>query len=1209
MANLFHAIGIENKEDCMGTDSAKLEEVITLLEQVKGRTLTIAERKRLSVEIAALLLQEATQSMTHQEKKVQRQLFRMMKDPVGKAFTTAMTDECFRSSSNVRTADQLIYLLNQFGIPNYLDWMKRSQLLFFKSLPPAVAQFLVPLIGHELRKQTTRVILPGEPAALEKHVQERRAQGVRLNLNHLGEAILSESEADMRLQIYLKDLENPHIDYVSVKISTIFSQINLLAWEDTVTHIVQRLKELYRAAIRNPIRYSDGSKEAKFINLDMEEYRDLHLTVAVFKKTLEDPEFHHFSAGIVLQAYLPDVHAIQKELTEWAKKRVKNGGAGIKIRIVKGANLAMEQFEASVRGWAQAPYMTKAEVDANYKKLVLYGSIPEHARAVRLGIASHNLFDIAFAMLVRSENQVEPYVGFEMLEGMADHICRVVQKIAGGVLLYCPVATKEDFQHAIAYLVRRLDENTGPENFLRHAFGLKPGTESWEQQTTLFFHACDEMESVSLEPRRKQNRLMHAMSPEVDSPFENEPDTDFSLPANRKWAELIASSWEQHKLESVPLVIGGKEIYANEEGLSFSPNDPGKVIYRYAKATPQHIAEAIHHAEEEKKKWGATSISHRCHLLAKVAHKLRERRGELIGAMMLDGGKIVSEADAEVSEAIDFAEYYYRQMAKMAQMKDIQWSAKGIVLVTPPWNFPCAIPAGCVLAALVAGNCVLLKPSSEAILVAWQLANAIWDAGVPKEVLQFVPCSGEDTGFHLIQDPRVNCVVLTGGTDTAKKFLKIRPGLDLIGETGGKNSIIVSALADRDLVVKNLIQSAFSHSGQKCSAASLAILEAEVYDDSNFLTMLRNAVQSLPVGSSWDLATKVNPLIHAPKGSLLRALTTLEPGEEWLLEPRQDPNNPNLWTPGIKMGVKPLSFTHMTELFGPVLGLMRADNLDHALELANSVPYGLTAGFHGLDARDQSKWLDRIEAGNLYVNRPITGAIVRRQPFGGTKASSFGSGSKSGGPNYLREFMHAKQVGLPREKFPVDEAVNHLTGYLQNIELSAEQLGIWTASVANYAFWWRRLKQPRDPTKIVGQDNFFCYVPRKEIVLRFERHSSPIDALRCVAAAFTVDAEFEISCPPSFFLQDGLSVICEDEDHFCKRLQEGNVQRVRLVEPASRLLKQAAADYCVHLIDSPVLANGRLELLHYLREVSISTDYHRYGNLGLRDGELRGPIL
>ena len=280
-------------------------------------------------------------------------------------------------------------------------------------------------------------------------MEKRRLEGVRLNLNHLGEAILGEEEAKRRLGVYLSDLEQPDIEYISVKISTIYSQIHLLGWEATLEALAERLRKLYRVAMKHQFTRADGTIVPKFVNLDMEEYRDLVLTKDLFKKVLDEHEFKNFSAGIVLQGYLPDSHDIQKELTEWAMQRVKSGGANIKIRIVKGANLAMEQFEASVRDWSQAPYTKKSDVDANYKKMVTYGCENIHAKAVHLGIASHNLFDIAYAMLMRAENNVAKEVNFEMLEGMADHIRRVVQKLSRDILLYCPVATKEDFQSAI----------------------------------------------------------------------------------------------------------------------------------------------------------------------------------------------------------------------------------------------------------------------------------------------------------------------------------------------------------------------------------------------------------------------------------------------------------------------------------------------------------------------------------------------------------------------------------------------------------------------------------------------------------------------------------------------------------------------------------------------------------------------------------------
>lgn len=1194
--------------------SRNLTEAREILERQKGAAPSEEERLHRAIDLAALMLAESNRSMSWQEKATQKQLARLFSDPKGKAFTTSMTDECFRSTSHTRAADQILYLLSVFGTPSYLTGWKKFQLSFFKLLSPSIAGMLIPFVTRSLRKETEQVILPGEAEPLAHHMKIRQGQGVRLNLNHLGEAILSEKEAEKRLSLYLSDLENPMIDYVSVKISTLFSQIHLLAFDETVEAIAHPLRKLYRAAQRNPVLSPDGTKRPKFVNLDMEEYRDLSLTVAVFRKVLEEKEFESYSAGIVLQAYLPDSHPIQKELTEWAKKRVQEGGAPIKIRIVKGANLAMEQFEASLRGWPQAPYQTKAEVDANYKQMVAYACAPEHARFARVGVASHNLFDIAYAMLLREENVVHPYVGFEMLEGMAESMRRTVQSLAGDMLLYCPVATKEEFQHAIAYLVRRLDENTGPENFLRHAFDLKPGSESWDQQTKLFLESGREKERVFKGARRTQNRLVHSEpTGESDTRFENEPDTDFSLPQNQKWIRELASHWEKHAPAPIPLVIAGKTVAANEDGVGTSPSAGGAPLYKYAKGEISHLEQVLSSAIAAHAEWKNTSLEHRFSLLGAAAQKLRERRGELIGAMMLDTGKAAQEADVEVSEAIDFAEYYRHQMKKWGAVLDISFSSKGVVLVTPPWNFPCAIPAGGILAALATGNCVVFKPASEAVLVAWHLANALWDAGIPKEVLQFFPCPGEPIGAALLQDPRVSLAILTGGTATALRFLQLRPDLDLAAETGGKNSLIVTALGDRDLAIKDILQSAFGHGGQKCSAASLLILEKEVYDDPHFLQLLKEAAASLKVASPWDLSTRVNPLIHPPKGVLQQALTTLEPGEEWLLEPRVCPDNPCLWSPGIKLHVKPLSFTHVTEFFGPVLGVMRADDLSHAISLANAVPYGLTSGLHSLDVREQKEWAQEIIAGNLYINRTTTGAIVQRQPFGGTKASSFGRGSKAGGPNYLLEFLHAKQKKLPQEKHPVNSQVNRLTELLACLDLSAEELGLWTASIANYAYWWKRMRQQRDPTKIVGQDNFFRYIPRKKIALRLQQETLSLDGLRIIAAALTCGAELEVSFAKSELpwkeSAPTLRVIEESDAAFEERLKNGLLERVRLAEPAPFSLKKAAAIHGLSVLDAPVLANGRLELLHYVREVSLSIDYHRYGNLGLREGELRRPIL
>jgi RHH-type proline utilization regulon transcriptional repressor/proline dehydrogenase/delta 1-pyrroline-5-carboxylate dehydrogenase len=537
------------------TMSRYLLQAQELLRKAHLHPSALEQRISEAITLAGYMLSEANRIETSAEKRKQRQLSRMVNDSSGKVFATRLTDQCFRSDNRWRVADQICFLTNALGIPHFLGWLQKMQLSFFSALGPTFGKYFVPIVRHFVRKETSSVILPGEPAALSHHIALRKRQGVRVNLNHLGEAILGEEEAQRRLQIYLEDLARPDVEYISVKVSTIYSQINLLGWDDTLAILSDRLKQLYRAAKDNLYVDGNGNKVPKFVNLDMEEYRDIRLTATLFTTVLDDAEFYDYSAGIVLQAYLPDAYLFQQELTAWAMQRVANGGAPIKIRLVKGANLAMEKVEASLRDWEQAPYTNKADVDANYKRMMAYGCEREHAEAVRLGIASHNLFDIAYGMLLREENGVDKWVSFEMLEGMADAIRQVVQMLSGSMVLYCPTATKEEFQYAVAYLTRRLDENTAPENFLRHLFNLKQGSPAWNEQVAFFTKACHDAATVSYAPRRKQNRLEAPKepitvphSPTTPTPTGPSPKTAYgprgSLPIGQKknFNEFLSSS-------------------------------------------------------------------------------------------------------------------------------------------------------------------------------------------------------------------------------------------------------------------------------------------------------------------------------------------------------------------------------------------------------------------------------------------------------------------------------------------------------------------------------------------------------------------------------------------------------------------------------------------------------------------------------------------
>ncbi|MEM7175235.1 MAG: proline dehydrogenase family protein [Chlamydiota bacterium] len=1201
-------------------ESKLIADARALLAAAAQKPLELKEREQKTIELASLLLQEASATLTKREKKRQKTLHRMARDPIGKALIATLTDQAFRSHSPQRIADQLSHTLHLLGVPFFLPLSEQLKLQLFKALGAKVPRLAVPIFLASLRQQLTPIVLSGESSFLSQYLKSRQEQQVKPIIHRLGGPTLGHQKVAKTIEQVIKDLKNPLIQSVSIKLSTLHLPFPSLAWEEDLKTLAEQLRLIYRTAIAHPIQTPEGRTSAKLVYLDMEGYRDFYLTKELFLRVLTEKEFFSLSAGITLQAYLPDSHAVFKEIRSFAAGRIKKGGAPIKVRLVKGANSQLEQIEASLNNLPQAIYLTKAETDAHYKRLLLTACEPSSAQAVHIGVASHNLFDLAFALLLRAENHLEQEVSFEMLEGMADQLCRALIPLTKTVTLYCATANKETFEQAISYLIRRLDEKTELTHFLSHLFELDPKAKEWQAQAKRFSDALASSATVSVEPRRTQNRFSPPHHLELKAPFENESPTDFSLPHNRLWAETALAQYRNRSIQPIPLVIAGNIVH-NRDHLQqgYDPSKPAEPLYRFSLGYWDDIDRALKGAKAAEPKWQAMSLDQRCELLMRIAQQLRLKRDVLIGALVADAGKQVLEADAEVSEAIDFAEYYLRCYRQFAYYQDLEWTANGTLLITPPWNFPVAIPTSGLCAALITGNCALFKPAPETVLAGWELCQIFWEAGIPKEVLQFINCAEDPIGNQLIQDERLNGVILTGATQTAQHFLKLRPNLPLVAETGGKNSMVITALADRDLAIKDLIQSAFSHSGQKCSAASLAIVEGEVYDDPTFRHTLCDAAASLTVGSAWNLMSFITPLIAPPGEALQRALTSLEPGESWLLKPAQDPDNPHLWSPGIKWGVQKKGFTQQTELFGPILGVMRAKHLDHAAYLANATPYGLTAGLHSLDIREQKKWQQLISAGNCYINRPITGAIVQRQPFGGHKKSSFGPGFKVGGPNYLLQFMKATQIGIPKDKLPLGSLVNNLTRFLEKFDLSAEDLGIWYASISSYAFYWQQLKRDKDISKLLGEDNYLRYLPQRKMVLRITPEDRPIDYLRAFAAALTCRVRLEVSWEKSADTKTKQAnwdamlpifrIVEEDEARFTARIRTGKMKRIRMLRrPASVLFNMCAATDC-HLNYAPVLANGRIELPRYLREITLSVQYHRYGNLGLREGELRRPIL
>jgi RHH-type proline utilization regulon transcriptional repressor/proline dehydrogenase/delta 1-pyrroline-5-carboxylate dehydrogenase len=1158
----------------------------------------------------------------------------VLKDPNGLDFTVGFVDGVMRPQDLMVAGYNLQAVAKK--APAFLPAYLRGAIGLGGVLGPVLPWVVIPAARKVLRQMVGHLVVDATPDKLGPAIASLRESGNRLNINLLGEAVLGEKEALRRLEGTRELLARPDVDYVSIKVSSIASQLSMWSFDEAVTRVVERLTPLYELAAASAV--------PKFINLDMEEYRDLDLTIAVFERILDTPSLLGLEAGIVLQAYLPDALGALQGLTHWSQGRRAAGGAPIKVRVVKGANLAMEHVDAIVHDWPLATYGSKQDADTNYKRVLNWALTPQNTDAVRIGVAGHNLFDVAWAHLLAKRRGVDDRVEFEMLLGMATSQAEAVSRDVGKLLLYTPVVNPAEFDVAISYLIRRLEENASQDNFMSAVFELTTSPPLFEREKARFLASLEALElSVGPEafvpaPNRGQDRSAAAQLEAKESAaeaaqhtdddlgltnavlgftrgsltdtaallnhaglgnaaggnrrFHNAPDTDPSLPANRAWGRRILAQVEGSRL-------GIDTIRASRVD------------------TEDELDRIIDTVAASGREWGQRPGGERAAILHRAGLALAANRDRLIEVMAAETGKTIAEGDPEVSEAIDFAHYYAECARDLDAVQGAIFVPPRLTVVTPPWNFPVAISAGGVLAALAAGSGVIVKPAKLAQRSGAVMVEALWEAGVPRELLALVDLADRELGTRLIGHPAVDRVILTGAYETAQLFRSFREDLPLLAETSGKNAIIVTPSADFDLAAADVVKSAFGHAGQKCSAASLVILVGSVARSERFLGQLVDAATSLRVGRPSDPVTQMGPLIEPANGKLLHALTELGVGESWLVEPKQQGEDGALWSPGIRVGVAPGSYFHLTEFFGPVLGVMHARTLEEAIRFQNAVDFGLTSGLHSLDPEELATWLETIEAGNLYVNRGITGAVVQRQPFGGWKRSSVGAGTKAGGPNYL--------YGLG--SWVTNPGRNSSTLHLRGLEPRVTQLIEGSQPVLDYAdfdvlrrsalsdalAWREEFGAVKDVSGLGVERNLFRY-RALPVTVRVAEDGTLSNLLRVLIAATLSTSRFTVSSalPVPPIVRDALAereipVTVESDSEWLARAAAGGIttSRVRLIggdpltgatDAATQLAHALRGSPDVAVYAHPVTQAGRVELLPFLREQAISITAHRFGN-------------
>ena len=1091
----------------------------------------------------------------------------LLRDPKGLDFTLAFVDRVIRPEDPRAAAVELRRLAQD--PPAFLPAALRRVVGLGGAASRLAPSVVVPTARAVMRRMVSHLILDARPGPLTSSLTRLTADGTTLNINLLGEAVLGAQEAARRLRGVREIVARPDVDYVSIKVSSIVEHLPLWGTAETVDHVVETLLPVYLEAAR--------ADSPTFLNLDMEEYRDLELTLQVFEKLLDRPELAQLHAGIVLQAYLPDAPTAMARVRRFAERRVADGGAPLKVRLVKGANLAMEQVDAAVHGWPQAPLPSKLATDAQYKRILMDALDPALLEAVHLGIAGHNLFDVAFAHLLMAERGIPSGPGhgieFEMLAGMAPGQQAVVHEATGTMRLYVPIVHPRHFDVAVSYLVRRLEENASSENFLSAAFDLDSSEELFAREEERFSRALDlALTEDAPATHRIQDRTAeegHRLElgtpalPALPGAFRSTPDTDLSTAANQEWAARITRRIRSSEL-------GEQEVRAAR------------------RETTAQVEETVRAALAAQPAWAAMPVEKRALVLRRVAGTLAAHRAELLEVMAAETGKTLEQGDPEVSEVIDFALFYAEQAERLAAQQDLALAPRPLTLVTPPWNFPVAIPTGGAMAALVTGSAVIMKPAPQARRCGALLGRLFREAGVPEGVLTLVDVAEDEVGRSLIAHPRIDQLILTGAYDTASLFASWRPELRILAETSGKNAIIVTPQADLDLAARDVAASAFGHAGQKCSAASLVITVGSVSRSRRFNAQLADAVLSLEVGEPVDPTVRMGPVIEPPGEKLAAGLSELGEGESWLAEPRRLDEEGRLWTPGVRIGVREGSAFHRTEYFGPVLGIMHADTLEDAVRMQNGTDYGLTAGLHSLEPSEIAWWTEHVEAGNLYVNRGITGAIVQRQPFGGWKRSAIGQTAKAGGPHYL---LHLQDLA---DSPAVPSRAEDPQAWLEAARASdREEIDGFFA--------------PRDEQEVHGEINLLRHLPLP-VMVRAADGTTPVELERVLHAARIAGAEVEVSVADEALLPTAqaagagtsvpVTVVHEDAATFAARLGRLAQRRVRVIGEVDDALRAAHAQRVeVALFTGPVLASGRVELLTFLQEQAISATNHRYGNL------------
>ncbi|MFP4236629.1 MAG: L-glutamate gamma-semialdehyde dehydrogenase [Desulfonatronovibrio sp.] len=944
----------------------------------------------------------------------------------GKVMDWAMRNEDFKVQL-FRFVDVLPYLNTSesltrhiqeyFGgqgqdIPSVLKWGAKSA-GWGKGL---AGKLMAKSIRSNIESMAKQFIIGENIKQALKTLHKMRRDNFAFTVDILGEATVSEEEGQQYQQSYLdlldglaKDADKwkaldgsgeydwgyaPKIN-ISIKPSALYSQARPSDFAGSVAAICQRLKPVALKA----------REMGAHLCIDMEQYKFKDITLEVYKRLRSDPDLRDFDQlAIVLQAYLQDTDKDLEELVSWSRKEA----LPIAVRLVKGAYWDYETVIAKQNGWEIPVYTIKAETDAAFERQSR--KILENSDICYYACGSHNIRSIAAVMETARELGVpEKRYEYQVLFGMAEPVRKGLQKVAKRVRLYSPYG---EILPGMAYLVRRLLENTANESFLRQSFAEKAEIDRLLQDPAILAQE----ERKSREETAKQQKKI--------PDFENQSLADFTLESQREAFPQAIARVRREMGGDYPLIINNKEVHTDDKLSTYNPADPDEIIGHVCQASTLEVDQALSGARQALPMWRDLSPQDRANYIFKAADIARKDIFNLSAWQVLEVGKQWSQAHGDVAEGIDFMEYYARDMLRLGQprrmgrapgeVNHLFYQSKGIAAVISPWNFPLAISAGMTSAALVTGNCVLFKPAGVASVIGYGLAEIYRKAGIPDGVFHYIPGRGSIIGDYIVEHPDISLIAFTGSMEVGLRIVNkasvVQPGQQqvkrVIAEMGGKNAIIIDDDADLDEAVLEVVYSAYGFQGQKCSACSRVIVLENIYD--KFVARLVEAAKSIKIGPAEDPANYMGPVVDKSARKNIMEYVELAKKEGNVLLTRDVPEHGCYVPLTIVDGITPQHRIAQEEIFGPVLAVMKAKDFDQAIDWANSTRFALTGAVFSRSPSNLEKARKDFRVGNLYLNRGSTGALVERQPFGGFKMS--GVGSKTGGPDYLIQFLDPRCV-------------------------------------------------------------------------------------------------------------------------------------------------------------------------------------------------------